>query len=266
MLLFKALKISFYLYKGGYFMKTLFAHRGMSSLAPENTLAAFKKCREFGLHWAECDVDALADGTVVVSHDDTLDRCTNRSGSLYDLTVDDLQDIDAGSWFSGAFTNEPMPKLGQLIALVNQEKLHLNIEIKACRIGWKQTLVLIDGVIRELEKLDTPRELIISSFNHLALYEFKQRRPQTRIACLFDRYTFKKTDWLSVMQACQAESIHIEDEGLTEEIIKEIKQQGYVVRVYTVNNIIRANQLFNWGVEGLFTDIGQQFPLKYLKY
>lgn len=246
-------------------MKTLFAHRGMSSLAPENTLAAFRKCREFGLRWVECDVDVLADGTVVISHDDTLDRCTNRTGSLYELTHDDLQDIDAGSWFSEEFINERMPTLNQLIDLVNKDKLNINVEIKSCAAGWKQTQLLIDGVIKALAGLDERRELIVSSFNHLVLYEFKKRCPEIQVACLFDKASFQP-DWLSMMQACLADHVHIEDEGLTEETIKEIKQYGYKVHVYTVNELVRANQLFNWGADGVFTDKGQLFPLSYLSY
>ncbi len=246
-------------------MKKLFAHRGMSSLAPENTLAAFRKCREFGLRWVECDVDVLADGTVVVSHDDTLDRCTNHTGSLYELTQDDLQDIDAGSWFSEEFINERIPKLSQLIDLVNKDKLNINIEIKSCAAGWSQTELLINGVINALTALDERRELIVSSFNHLILYEFKKRCPEVPVACLFDKVSFQP-DWLSIMQACRADYIHIEDEDLTEKTIKEIKAQGYKVHVYTVNDLARANQLFNWGIDGVFTDKGQLFPLSYLVY
>ncbi len=63
-------------------MKRLIAHRGMSSLAPENTLAAFSLCKEHNIQWFECDVDILKDGTIIVSHDDTLDRCTDKRWSI----------------------------------------------------------------------------------------------------------------------------------------------------------------------------------------
>lgn len=245
-------------------MNILFAHRGMSALAPENTMAAFRKCREYGLQWIECDLDILADGTIVISHDDELARCTNRSGSLYDLTLDDLQDIDAGSWFSDAYVGERIPQLSQLIALANVEGFYLNLELKSCAAGWSQTLGLIDGVIEALKDLNPNIELIISSFNVLVLYEFKRRRPQTRIACLFDRYSFQ-SDWLSMMEACQAECIHLEDNELTEDKIRNIRQYGYAIHVYTVNDCARANQLFNWGVHGVFTDVGHLFPQRYLK-
>lgn len=243
-------------------MKTVFAHRGIPSLAPENTLAAFSLCRQHGIKWIECDVDILADGTVVVSHDDTLDRCTDRSGSLYDLTQDDLAGIDAGSWFHDDFIGEPIPTFAQLIELVNRHQLNINVEIKSCTAGWEMTEKLLDNVIAGLEQLESGRELIVSSFNHLALAEFKKRRPQTAVACLFESTNLWQ-DWESVLQACQAEYIHPEDKGLTREMIGQFKSAGYKVNVYTVNDLARANQLFNWGVDGVFTDIAHRFPSKY---
>lgn len=78
--------------------KILFAHRGMSTLAPENTLSSFSLCKDKGIKWFECDIDILKDKTLVINHDDTLDRCTNKTGSLYDICKEDLKHIDAGSW------------------------------------------------------------------------------------------------------------------------------------------------------------------------
>ncbi|MGF1703135.1 glycerophosphoryl diester phosphodiesterase [Photobacterium makurazakiensis] len=243
-------------------MKKVFAHRGMSALAPENTLAAFSMCKQYGIQWIECDVDILADGTVVLSHDDTLDRCTDRCGSLYDLTKSDLPSIDAGSWFHDDFINERIPTLEQLVTLANEHKLNLNVEIKSCTAGWDMTEKLLDNVITELQKLNEDRELIISSFNHLALAEFKRRRPDTAIACLFEDANLWD-DWHSIIQACQAEYIHPEDVNLTKEKVQQFKAAGLKINVYTVNDLARANQLFNWGVDGVFTDIAHQFPSKY---
>ncbi|MTI13287.1 glycerophosphoryl diester phosphodiesterase [Sansalvadorimonas verongulae] len=240
-------------------MKTVFAHRGMSSLAPENTLAAFKQCAEHGVKWLECDVDILADDTVVISHDDTLDRCTNKSGSLYDLTINDLDTIDAGSWFGDEFKGEPIPTYDQFIDVVNEYKLNVNIEIKSCAAGWEKTLILLDKVIAGIRRLDSDREVIVSSFNHVALYEFKKRCPDVPTACLFVAENLWD-DWESLLQACGADYIHPEDKGLTQEMVQKFKQKGYKVNVYTVNCLKRANQLFNWGVDGVCTDIAQNFP------
>ncbi|WP_407330519.1 glycerophosphoryl diester phosphodiesterase [Enterovibrio sp. 27052020O] len=242
-------------------MKTLFAHRGMSSLAPENTLSAFSLTPEYGLSWVECDVDILADGTVVVSHDDTLDRCTDRPGSLYDLTIEDLDDIDAGSWFGDAFIGERIPTFDQFITLMNILKLNVNVEIKSCTSGWENTEKLISGVIEGLKNLNQDANVLVSSFNPLALAEFKRRCPNVAVACLFE--PLMPEDWLSTLQACQADTINVANEGLTKEKVQEMKEHGLEVNVYTVNDLMRANQLFNWGVDGVFTDVGHTFPSRY---
>lgn len=243
-------------------MKRLFAHRGMSSLAPENTLAAFALCTEYGLRWVECDVDLLADGTVVLSHDDTLDRCTDRSGNLSDITVEDLQDIDAGSWFSDDFIAERILTFDAFIALANIHKLHINVEIKSCSAGWDYTLRLIDGVSAGLKQHDNDCDILVSCFNPQVLAEFKRKNPTISVACLFEKKGLP-SDWLTVLQTCQADAIHVEDNGLSKERVVEMKAQGYAVNVYTVNCLARANQLFNWGVDGIFTDVGHLFPSRY---
>ncbi|MFD2180416.1 glycerophosphodiester phosphodiesterase family protein [Veronia pacifica] len=246
-------------------MKTLFAHRGMSSLAPENTLSAFSIVKSHGIGWIECDVDVLADGTVVVSHDDTLDRCTDKTGSLYALNQSDLTTIDAGSWFGDEFSGEPLPTFEQLIELVNEHQLNINVEIKSCAAGWPMTLKLIDGVIKGLEQLSPTSELLVSCFNHLALAEFKRKQPHVDVACLFEAEDFGH-DWLSSAQSCSASAIHLNDLSVDKETVARIKAAGYRVNVYTVNDFARANQLFNWGVDGIFTDIGHEFPSRYRQY
>ena len=74
----------------------IFAHRGASSLAPENTIAAFAKAMEVGARWFEFDVDITGDGSLIVIHDDTLDRTTTGSGSYYQLGFSDIRRLDAG--------------------------------------------------------------------------------------------------------------------------------------------------------------------------
>ena len=89
--------------------RMIFGHRGLSSLAPENTMAAFRCALDHQVTWVEADVDVIADGTVIICHDSTLDRTTNRTGRYDDLTVADLGGIDAGGWFSPRFVVSRSP-------------------------------------------------------------------------------------------------------------------------------------------------------------
>ena len=239
-------------------MKTIFAHRGMSTLAPENTLAAFMLCVSHGIKWIECDINILGDDTVVVAHDDTLDRCTDHAGCLSLITADDLPLIDAGSWFDQKYRNERMPTLDSLLKLVNDCKLNVNIEIKPSSSGWKKTLIMIDKVIAGISHLGNGCQAIVSSSNPLVLYELKKRYPKAAVACLFSSEQFD-SDWRLILEACEAEYAHLEDKALTRETVNQIKEKKVKVNVYTVNSRKRADELFHWGVDGVFTDIAHEF-------
>lgn len=88
----------------------IIAHRGASSLAPENTIAAFSKAMEVGARWFEFDVDITGDGSLIVIHDDTLDRTTTGCGSYYQLGYSDIRRLDAGRWFSDTYRLSVFPR------------------------------------------------------------------------------------------------------------------------------------------------------------
>jgi glycerophosphoryl diester phosphodiesterase len=94
------------------------AHRGFSGVAPENTLVAIRRGIEIGADMAEIDVTLSKDGYVVVIHDETLDRTTNGTGPVSDATLEELQRLDAGSWFAPEFAGEKIPTLGEVLDLV----------------------------------------------------------------------------------------------------------------------------------------------------
>ena len=240
--------------------KTIFAHRGASAIAPENTMAAFKKAVEAGATWIETDVDVLKDGTPILIHDSSLDRTTNRSGSYYDLTVSDLDDIDAGSWFSPEFSGERIPTLAQLVAFMNETGLNANIEIKSNEAGAQMSLQLVDAILKELEALDGP-QVIISSFNHVLLKIFKDKAPQYSVGALFVAENLWD-DWKSILELVGADYIHPDDSTLTRAQVQAFREAGYGVNVWTVNSPARANELFNWGVTGIFTDVAHQMLKK----
>lgn len=235
----------------------VFAHRGLNTLAPENTMSAFRLAADRGLKWLETDVDVLGDGTVIICHDTTLDRTTNRSGGYYELTKADLAGIDAGSWFSPDFAGEPLPTLSDLVQFMNETGMNANIEIKSNEAGKAMTSMLIDQVIAELEKLKPGREVIISSFNHVLLSIFKQRAPKLPLGCLYETCALYD-DWKSVLELVGADYIHPEDTGLTRAKVEAFRAAGFGVNVWTVNSCSRANELFNWGATGVFSDIADQ--------
>lgn len=239
-------------------MKRIYAHRGMSSLAPENTLSAFRLCAEHRVKWFECDIDILSDGTIVVFHDDTLERCTDGNGPLFAQTQTTLNTLDAGSWFSAEFIGERVPTLAQLIALMNRHGLNANIEIKPGERTPEVTASLLNGLHQALERLDAERQYLISSFDPSLVATFKQLRPQADVACLFENGS-RIEGWREIMTNVGAMAIHPQNEGLTQHRVEAFKAAGFLVNVWTVNDAQRAKALFEWGVDGIFTDYAQEF-------
>ena len=111
----------------------IIAHRGASSLAPENTMAAFVKAMEVGARWIEFDVDIMGDGTLLVIHDDTLDRTTSGSGGYYELGFSDLRKLDAGAWFSPTYRFERVPEVASVLEFINGHAMGANLEMKPKR-------------------------------------------------------------------------------------------------------------------------------------
>jgi glycerophosphoryl diester phosphodiesterase len=121
------------------------AHRGASGKghSPENTIAAFREAINIGVDCVECDVHCTKDGQVVVMHDSTLNRTTNKKGAIAEMTLEEVKQTDAGSWFSSLFTGERVPTLGELLELTKGKVINV-IEIKPNDITKR--------VIEEIEK------------------------------------------------------------------------------------------------------------------
>lgn len=232
----------------------VFAHRGLPARAPENTLAAFRLARRAGARWLELDVDLLADGTPIILHDSTLDRTTNRSGSIYGLSFGDLSRVDAGAWFSPQYSGEPIPTLADVVRFLNETGMHCNVELKSNEVGAAASLTLVDNTLRELGNLRAECEIIISSFNPLLLGEVSRRAPQYTLGALFDHSTLH-ADWRSIAELCGATYIHAEDHPSLRQFLPRAREAGFGVNVWTVNSRARASELFNMGATGIFTDI-----------
>ena len=124
----------------------IYAHRGASSLAPENTIAAFSKAMEVGARWFEFDVDIIGDGSLIVIHDDTLDRTTTGSGSYYQLGFSDIRRLDAGRWFSDTYRFERIPEAADVLAFAHAQQMGANLEIKPCAGGDRLRERLIEAL------------------------------------------------------------------------------------------------------------------------
>ncbi len=215
-------------------MARIYAHRGASAELPENTLAAFARAVELGAFGIELDVHLSVDGVPVVIHDDTVDRTTNGSGAVAEMTAADLQSLDAGS-------GEPVPTLEQVLDLV-AGKTHLNIEIKAGEAG--------DAVLSLISRYPD-LHVAISSFNHDALRHVRNTSADIELwpltAAISDAV-------IATALEIGAPQINAFDRMLNQEIMREVAAKGLGVWVWTVNDVGRAKELTAIGAVGICTD------------
>lgn len=160
----------------------IIAHRGASYLAPENTLAAFRKAMEIGADGVEMDVQKTLDGGLVIHHDYIIDLHTDISGRIYDMTEGELKDLDFGSWKDVAYKDEKIATLAEALALCK------SMEGCAVQLEMKSTMdndpAFVSGVVDAIRAADIADRLVLISFNHDLLRQAKALMPQLRVGVL----------------------------------------------------------------------------------
>jgi len=227
-----------------------FAHRGASYHAPENTLSAFRLARDMGADGIELDVQLSRDGSLVVMHDATVDRTTNGSGAVAQLTLADLKRLDAGSWFSPDFTGERIPTLDEVFDAVGQDLL-LNLELKAAGV---ESTGLEEAVVSCIVEYGVEEQVLISSFNPLALQRVRQIHPQLRLALLYGStlHEAKREHWVQRLHPLTA--LHPEYHLVDEAHLAWARAHHCRVNAWTVDDPEEMRRLLALEVDGLITD------------
>ncbi len=240
------------------------AHRGGGKLAPENTIAAMRCGLNHGFRAVEFDVMLAKDGVPVVMHDPQLGRTIAGEGSVADFTAQELAARDAGAWFGEAFEGEPVPTFEQVAAFCMANGLWMDIEIKPVPGFEDQTGWVVAQTTRRLfeHMLDhTPAALpLLSSFSFEALQAAKLAAPEIPRGFLMRKIT---PDWQERLHALSAIALMTNHEFLTPPLARAVKEAGFGLFCYTVNEPVRATEIMAWGVDGFCTDridlIGPQF-------
>lgn len=227
----------------------IIAHRGASLVAPENTLVAFERAKELGANWVEFDAMLCAD-EVIVFHDETLERTTNGKGLVKDAPYRYLETLDAGSWFSSQFEGEKIPTLREAIGYLMQLSMGANIELKA-RKGSEALLVnqVLQIITEEWQTILTAP--LLSSFSLTALEYIKKQNSHLPLGFLLPKW---QDNWQSIMTGLNSDVLIADHQILDSARAQQIKDQGYTLLAYTVNDILQANLLYSWGVDAVFTD------------
>ena len=218
------------------------AHRGSSLKAPENTISALEQAIADGADYAEIDVQATADGVVVLMHDADLMRIASIDRKLEEIQYEDLRKIDIGSWFSKDFSKERIVTLEEAIRL-SKGRIKLNIELKYNRPDPE----LAEKVGKLIQSNSFSNNCVITSLDYAELKKFKALFPEIKIGLTVFQalgdFTQNKVDFLSI-DAAQASS----------RLIKDAQQNGKQIHVWTVNDLQTALLMIEAGVDNIITD------------
>jgi glycerophosphoryl diester phosphodiesterase len=228
----------------------IIGHRGACAYAPENTLASIRKAAALGARWVEFDVRLTADGELVLMHDEKLQRTTNGRGRVLEFTIAALEQLDAGSWFGGAFAGERVPSLKAAIALLAELGLGANIEIKTGALEARATAEALARTLAAHWPRGTPAPLI-SSFEVPALEAMQAVAPLWPRGLLLRRL---EGNWRGLAERLAAATLNLDHRPLNRAKVEEARSAGRPVLCYTVNDAARAKRLFDWGIAAVFTD------------
>ncbi len=255
------------------------AHRGARSLAPENTLAAARKALEIGADLWELDVAMSADGVPFIVHDDTLVRTSNAKQVFPDrspwanylFTWAEIQKLDFGSWFVAtdpfkqiaagnvsvaeqeSYRGEKAPTLREALTFTKEHNWRINVEIKDLS-GTPGDATVVEKVVALVDELGMADRVLISSFNHTYLERAKQASPAIITAALVEQ---ADPDPVALLKRLGAQAYNPKAGTISPAEIGRIRDAGFDVNIWTVNDESVMKQLIEARASGLFTDYPQ---------
>ncbi len=230
------------------------AHRGASLAAPENTLAAVRAALEIGVDGVEIDVHETRDGGYVVVHDDTLDRTTNGRGPVSARTAAEVTALDAGAWFGPAFATERVPRLEDVVALVDG-RARLFIEVKSIHGPGAAS---IDRLVAAIG--DAPGDaVVVQSFSDRILAAARDRRPDLELHKLVGAFrppiAYRDTRWrLGLPHLDGMRALNLHHASIDARAIAFVRSRGLRVHAWTVDAPREAQRLAALGCDGIITN------------
>lgn len=221
----------------------VWAHRGASGYAPENTLAAFQEAIDMGVDGIELDVQLTKDGQIVVIHDETVDRTTDGKGWVKDLTFDEIRALDASyqNLMQGGevvklakrfeeYESAQIPTMEEVFELIKPTKLWINIELKTGIVFYPK---LEERIVEMTKKYGMEDRVIYSSFNHYSVEKIREIDPTAQTGLLYADGTIDMPSYGKKygVKALHPALYNLQFPGFVEECMKE----GLELNVWTVN-------------------------------
>lgn len=224
------------------------AHRGASFSAPENTMPAFKLALEIGADGIETDVQFTKDRVPVLIHDVSVNRTTNSKGYVKNYTFEELQALDAGTWFHNDFKEAQIISLESFLKWFKDTDLKLHLELKNNRFTYED---LEATVFQLLKKYHLLERSAISTFNAKSVKRMEHIQDEIEVALLLSKHRRKL---IPFAKSLGVKALHVEYPMLSDEFVELCKKENMLLRVYTVNDIAHMQQCFSYEVDTIFTD------------
>ena len=228
----------------------IFAHRGASAHAPENTIAAFELALEQHADAIELDVKLSADGHAVVIHDPTLERTTGVPGRVKDLSLAELQSLDAGSFFSESYKGEKIPTLEQVFEAVGK-RTFINVELTNYTTPRDP---LVETVCMLVKKFGLQKRVIFSSFFASNLSKAQAYLPEVPRGLLAFDGLLGAWSRSFGFNFGRYQALHPYLKDVTPQQVQRVHRLKRRIHVWTVNAAEDMRRLFHWGVDAIFTD------------
>ena len=220
----------------------IIAHRGAAGLAPENTMAAIHKAIEDKAHWVEIDVQETKDGEVVVIHDSDFMKISNVPTKVWDGTLDELRQIDIGSWFDPKFASERIPTLEEVL-LAAKGKAKVLIELKY--YGHDEQLE--QRVIDVVEKTGMSQSVALMSLSPDGVKKVRALRPELETGILLSKA-------IGDISKMDVDFLAINMGMMKTNFVRRAHKVGKKVYIWTANDPVSMTSMISLGVDGVITD------------
>lgn len=221
----------------------IIAHRGASAERPENTLAALELAIGQRAHWVEVDVQESADGEVIVMHDSDFMKLAGNPVKTWEVTVEDLETIDIGSWFDDEYATERPPLLRDVLELAKDSGTRVLIELKY--YGHDEALEQRTAAI--VQELDMAAQVRFMSLKYSGVQKMKSLQPAWTVGLL-------ASTLVGNLPALKVDFLAVNTAAASARLVRDARAAGKDVYVWTVNDPLSMSHMASLGVAGLITD------------
>lgn len=220
------------------------AHRGYSSVYPENTIAAFEGALDIGVDYIETDVQMTKDGQIVIFHDEKLKRTAKRKGKISDYTYEELQEMDVGKWFSADFTGTKIPTLREVLACIKDSDVKICIELKD--IGEVEGFV--ESVLQIVQEYGMTERCVLASFCYPYLQRVKEL--DSSVPVLYFTTSTKTT----VTEEFPADYYGMNIGSMSAALVDTVHAVGSKIFAWTADSPMTITNAQALGVDGIITN------------